>query len=73
MAKEIVKAEITGSVWKVLVAKGERVEEEQPLVIVESMKMEIPVLSTASGTVSEIFVNEGDDVAEGEKVATIDA
>ena len=51
-----VRSEITGSVWKVEVAVGQSVAEGDTLVIVESMKMEIPISAPASGVVTEIFV-----------------
>lgn len=66
MAEIRVKSEISGSVWKIAVAVGDRVEEDAPLIILESMKMEIPLLAPQSGMVKEIRVNEGDAIAEGE-------
>ena len=60
-----VEAQITGNVWKIQVAVGDAVAEGDELVILESMKMEIPVESPASGTVSEIRVSEGDSIEEG--------
>ena len=51
MAIVDVKAEITGSVWKIVVKVGDRVTEDQPLVILESMKMEIPLMATEDGVV----------------------
>lgn len=66
MAEIRVRSEISGSVWKIAVKLGERVEEDAPLVILESMKMEIPLLAPQSGIVKEIRINEGDAIAEGE-------
>lgn len=66
MAEIRVRSEISGSVWKIAVAVGDRVEEDAPLVILESMKMEIPLLAPGPGVVKEIRVNEGDAIAEGE-------
>ncbi|MGH7037439.1 MAG: biotin/lipoyl-binding carrier protein [Stellaceae bacterium] len=60
------RSEISGSVWKIAVKLGERVAEDTPLIILESMKMEIPLLAPQSGVVKEIRVNEGDAIAEGE-------
>ena len=60
----IVRADIAANVWKVEVAVGDRVEVEQVLAILESMKMEIPVESPAAGTVSEVLVSEGQTIAE---------
>lgn len=68
-----VLSEIAGSVWKIVAAVGDQVEEDQPLVILESMKMEIPVLAPESGVVKTICVSEGSAVAEGEVVAIIEA
>ena len=73
MPQESVKAEITGKVWKIIAAEGATVEEEEAILIVESMKMEIPVLAPASGTVTKICVKEGDDVAEGQEVAVVES
>ena len=60
-----VEAQITGNVWKIQVAVGDAVAEGDELVILESMKMEIPVESPAAGKVAEIRVNEGDSIEEG--------
>lgn len=71
MAEEVL-AEMVANVWKVLVAQGDSVEEGDTLVILESMKMEIPVEATASGTVSEVGVQEGGVVQEGDVIAVIE-
>jgi biotin carboxyl carrier protein len=71
MAEEI-RAEMVANVWKVVKAPGEDVAEGDTLVILESMKMEIPVLAESDGTVSEIAVNEGDVVQEGDLIAVIE-
>ena len=71
MAQEI-RAEMVANVWKVVVAEGERVEDGDTLVILESMKMEIPVLSEGAGTVSALHVSEGDVVQEGDMIAVVD-
>lgn len=68
-----VRAELTAAVFKVEVAVGDAVEEGQPLVILESMKMEIPVVATRAGSVAEILVSEGEVVEEGAVVARLDA
>ena len=67
-----VRSEITGSVWKVEVAVGQTVAEGDTLVIVESMKMEIPISAPASGVVTEIFVAEGEPVADDQVVVHLD-
>jgi biotin carboxyl carrier protein len=69
---EEVLAEMVANVWKVVVSAGDAVEEGDTLCILESMKMEIPVEATASGTVSEIRVQEGGVVQEGDVIAVID-
>ena len=66
------KAEITGNVWKVLKAPGDRVEEDEPILILESMKMEIPVTSPERGVVKEILIKEGDTVRDGAVLVRID-
>ena len=73
MSQIEVKSEVAGSVWKVLVQTGDHVAEDAQLMIVESMKMEIPVLSMSAGRVVELRVTEGDTVAEGQVVAVIES
>lgn len=72
MAELTVRSEVTGSIWKILVAEGESVSEDQTLAIAESMKMEIPLTATDDGKVLKIFVKEGDSVAEGDPVLSIE-
>ncbi len=67
-----VVAEMVANVWKVVVAAGDEVAEGDPLVILESMKMEIPVESPVSGTVREVRVGEGGVVQEGDVIAVIE-
>ena len=71
MADEI-HAEMVANVWKVVAKAGDQVEEGDTLVILESMKMEIPVIAESDGTVKEIAVNEGDVVQEGDLIAVLD-
>lgn len=59
-------ATMAGNVWKIVVSIGEQVTEGQDVVILESMKMEIPIAAETSGTVKEIKVQEGDFVNEGD-------
>ena len=73
MAVVNVKSEIAGNVWKIKSKPGDRIELEGEIMILESMKMEIPVLSPKAGTIKEIRVNEGEAVAEGQLVAILDA
>ena len=61
-----IKAHITGTVWKIEVKVGDKVEEGTTVVILESMKMEMPVESEDEGTVKAILVNEGQAVTEGQ-------
>ena len=67
-----VRAEITANVWQVRVEIGQTVAEGDELVILESMKMEIPVLCPIAGTVAEITVAPDSQVQEGDLIAVID-
>jgi acetyl-CoA carboxylase biotin carboxyl carrier protein len=69
---EEVLAEMVANVWKIVVAPGDRVDDGDTLVILESMKMEIPVIAESSGQVTEVRVSEGDVVQEGDVIAVID-
>lgn len=71
MAEIDVKSEIQGVVWQVLVTPGQAVAEGDELIVLESMKMEIPVMAPAPGTVQSIAFGEGDEVAEGAVIAVI--
>jgi acetyl-CoA carboxylase biotin carboxyl carrier protein len=71
MADEI-RAEMVANVWKVVASVGAEVEEGDTLVILESMKMEIPVLAETDGVVAQLAVNEGDVVQEGDLIAIIE-
>jgi biotin carboxyl carrier protein len=66
-----VTAHITGTVWKIEKAVGDRVEEGDAVVILESMKMEMPVESPVAGVVLEITCAEGDAVDEGKTLAVV--
>ena len=72
MATEKVKAEITGNVWKIVAKVGDALEEEQAILIMESMKMEIPVLAPIKGRLKELLVAEGQAVSEGQDLAVIE-
>jgi biotin carboxyl carrier protein len=63
---------MVANVWKVVVAAGDAVAEGAPLVILESMKMEIPVEAPLGGTITDLLVREGDVVQEGDLIARID-
>ncbi|SEQ74509.1 acetyl-CoA carboxylase biotin carboxyl carrier protein subunit [Piscibacillus halophilus] len=67
-----VTASMAGNVWKVVVNEGDQVESGQDVVILESMKMEIPIAAETTGTVKELKVNEGDFVNEGDVIAVIE-
>jgi acetyl-CoA carboxylase biotin carboxyl carrier protein len=67
-----VKAELVGNVWKIESQPGDQVAEDDVLLILESMKMEIPVLAPVAGTVREIRVSEKDVVMEGQVLAVIE-
>ena len=66
-----IEAQITGNVWKIEKSVGDAVEEGETLIILESMKMEIPVEAPCAGTISEIRVAEGDSVEEGAILAVL--
>ncbi len=68
----MIVAELVANVGQVLVAQGDAVGPEDMLVILESMKMEIPVLAEVSGVVSELAVNPGDSIREGDTIAVIE-
>ncbi|MYD43039.1 MAG: biotin/lipoyl-binding carrier protein [Gammaproteobacteria bacterium] len=73
MAKHNVESEVTGSVWKVQVEVGDAVSEGDVLLILESMKMEIPVESPTDGTVAELRVEPEEAVQEDQVVAVIES
>jgi acetyl-CoA carboxylase biotin carboxyl carrier protein len=64
-------AEMVANVWKVVASQGDAVEDGDTLVILESMKMEIPVLAESAGTLTELRVQEGQVVQEGDVIAVI--
>ena len=72
MARIEVGSEITGRVWKIVAETGTKVSEGDTLLILESMKMEIPVESPCNGTVLKILLDEGDSVSEDQVVAIVD-
>jgi biotin carboxyl carrier protein len=67
-----IRAEMVANVWKVVASAGDEVSDGDTLVILESMKMEIPVIAESDGVVSKIAVNEGDVVQEGDLIAVIE-
>jgi acetyl-CoA carboxylase biotin carboxyl carrier protein len=72
MGKLQAKSEVSGSVWKIEAAVGQDVAEGDVLMLIESMKMEIPVVVEKAGKVASILVAEGDPIAEGQVVAVLD-
>lgn len=69
---DAVKAVLAGNIFKVHVAVGDTVEEGQPLLVVEAMKMETAVVAPRAGTVTDVFISEGDVVAVGDALVAID-
>jgi acetyl-CoA carboxylase biotin carboxyl carrier protein len=67
-----IEAHITGTVWKIEVAVGDEVSEGDTVVILESMKMEMPVEAEDEGTVKEIVVSEGQAVSEGDTLVVLE-
>lgn len=73
MARHNVESEVTGNVWKVLLEPGAAVSEGDVIMILESMKMEIPVEATTDGTLAEVLVAPEDQVEEDQVVAVIES
>jgi len=72
MAMIEMKSEVTGAVWKILKAQGDRVGEGDTVLIFESMKMEIPLIAEEAGNIVELRVEEGQSVSEGQTVAVLE-
>ena len=72
MARLNIESEVTGNVWKVETVAGATVAEGDVLLVLESMKMEIPVEAPAAGTVAELLVREEDAVAEDQLLAVLE-
>ncbi|HDZ72017.1 acetyl-CoA carboxylase biotin carboxyl carrier protein subunit [Aurantimonas sp. C2-6-R+9] len=68
-----VKTEITGNLWKIVAEIGQDLNEDDPIMILESMKMEIPITAPEDGRLVEILTAEGETVTEGTVVARIEA
>ncbi|MFZ5557150.1 MAG: biotin/lipoyl-binding carrier protein [Pseudomonadota bacterium] len=66
------KSEVTGSVWKIVTEVGQRLEPGDTIMILESMKMEIPVIAEDGGTLRQLLVQEGVPVTEGQAVAVLE-
>ncbi|WP_344952699.1 biotin/lipoyl-binding carrier protein [Sphaerisporangium flaviroseum] len=67
-----VRAEMVANVWKIVASEGDSISEGDTLVILESMKMEIPVLAEDSGVLTQLKVAEGDVIQEGDLIAVIE-
>jgi acetyl-CoA carboxylase biotin carboxyl carrier protein len=72
MATQKVRSEITGTVWKIVAPVGSVLDADDTIMILESMKMEIPVLAPNAGRVLELLVGEGTPVREGQEVAVFE-
>ena len=72
MAEIKVQSEITGKVWAIEARVGDSLEEEDTIIVLESMKMEIPVEAPVDGTVTEVLVDEGDRAGQDDPVAVLD-
>ncbi len=72
MPKKPILCEVAGKVLRVEAAPGARVAEGDTILLVECMKMEIPVVADGAGSITEIHVGEGDSVAEGQAIATLE-
>jgi len=72
MAIVDLKTEITGNVWKILKSVGDSVDEDEPVMVLESMKMEIPVTASEPGVIRELLVAEGETVTDGAVVAKLE-
>jgi acetyl-CoA carboxylase biotin carboxyl carrier protein len=72
VAETRVQSEITGKVWAIEAKIGDALEEGDTIIVLESMKMEIPVVAPSGGTLKVILVQEGDAVTEGQDVAIME-
>lgn len=72
MALTKIEADVAGKVWKVVAGPGDALSPDDPILIIESMKMEIPVMAPRAGKVSRVLVKEGDAVREGQVVAEME-
>jgi len=73
LAQHDIASDVTGTVWKIVKQAGDAVAEGEAIVILESMKMEIPIEAPAAGRVAELRVAEGDPVSEGDVVCVVSA
>lgn len=73
MATQTIRSDITGTVWKIVVQAGDALATDDTIMVLESMKMEIPVLAPDGGTVVQLLVAEGEAVREGQDLALLEA
>lgn len=73
MAETKAISEVAGSVWKIVTEVGQKVEAGEILMIIESMKMEIPVMAEEAGVIRKFLVGEKTPVSEGQAVAVLDS
>jgi acetyl-CoA carboxylase biotin carboxyl carrier protein len=73
MGQITIKSEIAAKVWKIEVGVGTQVPEGETVILLESMKMEIPILAPVAGAIVQLLVQEGDTVGEGQALAVIEA
>ena len=69
MATQTIRSEITGTVWKIVVQEGATLQADDTIMVLESMKMEIPVVATEDGRVLKLLIAEGAAVREGQEIA----
>jgi len=67
-----IKAELAGNLWKIVVREGQQIHADETLMIMESMKMEIPVTAPLAGRVTKLHAREGDTVQEGQLLIEVE-
>ena len=72
MTTQTIRSDITGTVWKIVVQEGDALQADDTIMVLESMKMEIPVVAPESGRVLKILIAEGAPVREGQEVAVFE-
>jgi biotin carboxyl carrier protein len=72
MADHVITSEVAGMVWKIEASAGQTVAAQDTIMILESMKMEVPVTTPAAGTLRELLVEEGETIGEGQRLAVIE-
>jgi biotin carboxyl carrier protein len=72
MADHVVTSEVAGMVWKIEARAGQKLAAQDTIMVLESMKMEVPVPAPAAGTLRELLVEEGETIGEGQRLAVIE-